>query len=678
MSDNKYTNALIHETSPYLLQHAHNPVNWYPWGKDALNKAKEENKPIIVSIGYSSCHWCHVMEHQCFENEELAALMNKHFVSIKVDREERPDIDTIYMEAVQAMGLGGGWPLNAFLTPEQLPFYGGTYFPPEKWNSVLQQIARAWKEQPQDIETTTSSFQQSFSISDIQRFGLKDDVTKYDRAQLDTMYAKLSKSFDRAEGGMDREPKFPMPSVYEFLLQYAQLNNNDEALKQVTLTLDKMSQGGLYDQIGGGFARYSTDSKWFAPHFEKMLYDNGQLLRLYSNAYAATQNIAYKDVITETVTWLEREMLSPEGGFYAALDADSEGVEGRFYVWTHNELEALDLPQKELFYDYYNIAPGGNWEEDFNILHRIMSDSDFAAHHHVDADKLAELVRQWKEILLKARDKRERPGLDDKILLGWNALTISGLCKSYISTGREQHLLLAKNCAKFIESHMTRANSGLYHNHHSGKSSQFAFLDDYAAYIESLINLYQVTFEEKWLHRAKQYADYVIENFYDDTENMFYFTDNQGEKLIARKKELFDNVIPSSNAMMARNLHQLWFYFEESSYSIISEKMVSTASKLIFGEPQWTSHWCQAYALRAVPVAEVAISGHDADKARKAFGYYYLPNTLFAGTFEGSSLPLLKGREPQENKTTIYVCFDNACRQPVYEVSEAVNQIKAS
>ncbi|MEO1654934.1 MAG: thioredoxin domain-containing protein, partial [Bacteroidota bacterium] len=412
-------------------------MEWYPWGPEALEKAQKEDKPIIVSIGYSACHWCHVMERESFENEDIAALMNHHFVNIKVDREERPDIDAIYMEAVQAMGMQGGWPLNAFLTPEAKPFYAGTYFPPRNWAELLQKIARVFQNEREGLEESAENFRAMIARSEMEKYGLDAQDNEFPLEALDDMVAGISPYFDEERGGMQKAPKFPMPSIYAFLLQYSQLKPSSDlkkqALGQVALTLQEMAWGGIYDQIRGGFARYSVDGDWLVPHFEKMLYDNGQLISLYAQAYQVNPLPLYKDVVYQSIHFVARELRSPEGGFYSALDADSEGEEGKFYVWTFEEIETLfpDEQDRNLLIAYYKIVPEGNWEEGKNILHRRHSDEVFADQHQISLATLQEKIQQWQEVLLQARSKRIRPGLDDKILTSWNALMLKGLVDAY-------------------------------------------------------------------------------------------------------------------------------------------------------------------------------------------------------------------------------------------------------
>lgn len=668
-------NQLAHETSPYLLQHAYNPVDWYPWGKEALEKARQEDKPMLVSIGYSACHWCHVMERESFEDSQIAAIMNQNFICIKVDREERPDVDQIYMDAIQNMGLQGGWPMNVFLTPEQKPFYGGTYFPPAQWAQLMENVAHAFKNNRHELDESAEKFTESLNLSEVQKYGLQGRDEKFDPADLSQVFEKMAPRFDRQRGGMNKAPKFPMPSIWLFMLRYYAVSNNKDALQQVQLTLDQMAFGGIYDQIGGGFARYSVDGDWFAPHFEKMLYDNGQLLSLYAEAYNVTKKTLYKEVVYETIEWLEREMLSPEGGFYAALDADSEGEEGRFYVWKADEVEAIFGKEAELLIDYYGLSHNGNWEHGNNILNRDLSDKAFAEKYGLDVTVLKSLVVEAKQKMLETRSLRVRPGLDDKILTGWNGLMLKGLCDAFAVFGEERFLYLAFKNAEFIEKNLLE-NQKLKRTFKNGKANLDGYLEDYAFVMEAFISLYQVSFQEKWLVIARELADYSLENFYDPEESLFFYTDSNGEKLIARKKELFDNVIPSSNAAMAKNLYFLGLMLDQQKFTEIAQSMASKVIPLIEAEPEYLSYWATYLTNMVKPTAEIAIVGPDCKRMRAQIEKIYYPNKVVMGAVQGSELPLLIGKAPHQGKTTIFVCYNKTCKLPVHTVEEAFLQLK--
>ena len=673
----KHTNRLIDSSSPYLLQHARNPVEWYPWGDEALSKAKQEDKPIILSIGYSACHWCHVMEKESFENEVIAGVMNQHFINIKVDREERPDIDQVYMDALHAMGLQGGWPLNVILTPDQKPFYGGTYFPPNGWLQLLLRITEAFKTKRKEIDASANGFMQSLTTSEVSKYQLVNDSTPHQPDELGKIYKKLAQNFDTEKGGMNRTPKFPMPTIYHFLLRESAINHNEQALQQVIKTLDCMAMGGIYDQIGGGFARYSTDADWFVPHFEKMLYDNGQLISLYSEAYAIAKNKLYKQVIYQTTEWLEREMMSPEGGFYAAMDADSEGEEGKYYLWTTDAFKSILGPDADLMIAYYNLDEKGNWEMDKNIPFRSKTDTSFARKNDLSMEELEDLVKSAQIKLLNERETRIKPGLDDKILAGWNGLMLKGLTDAYAAFSEPKFLKMAKKNASFLLKHMKKGNH-LYRSYKNGKAALPGYLEDYAAVIQALISLYQMTFEEKWLTEAEQLMTYTIENFYDPDEAFFYFTDASSEALIARKKEIFDNVIPASNSIMATNLYFLSILTGNATYRTMAENMLNRVKKLLVTEPQYLTHWACLFSYFAKPTVEIAIVGSELHTIARQINQNFIPNKVLLGALEEgqSNLPLLKDRKTVQNKTTIYVCYNKTCQLPVHTVKEALQQIK--
>ncbi len=671
--DNK-PNRLINATSPYLLQHANNPVDWYEWGEEALNKAKKENKPVLVSIGYSSCHWCHVMEHESFENEDIAAIMNENFVSIKVDREERPDIDQIYMEAVQAMGINGGWPLNVFITPDQKPFYGGTYFPPKNWSQLLIQISKVYKEKRDDINNSADELSRKLASSDLDRFRLSDENSDFTIKGMDMMFKALQSKFDKKWGGVDKAPKFVMPTQWLFLLRHYAKTGNKEALEMVELTLKKMAMGGLYDQVGGGFARYSVDGKWFAPHFEKMLYDNAQLLSLYSEVYAITKDDFYRRVVYETIDWLQREMTNKDGGFYSALDADSEGEEGKFYVWTKTEFDSITHKQPSWISDYYSIAEAGNWEHGNNILFIEKWEDDFIKERQLTSNEVRNELKEAKQKLLEVRNKRIKPGLDDKVLTGWNAMMIKGLLDSYAAFGEEQFLEAAIKNIQFLEKNLI--DEKVYRSFKGKSSPVEGFLEDYAFLIQAYIGLYQITFDESWLTKAEKWTNQTIDNFYDEDEGYFYFSGDNAEKLIARKKEIFDNVIPASNGVMARNLSHLGILLDRDDYKNISRKMLSQIAGLIEKEPGYMSHWAMLYAEMSSPMAEVVIVSPELKSVARELRANYLPFSLIMGTTSSSELPLITDKvNPEGYKATIYVCFNKTCKLPVHAVPEALKQI---
>ncbi|HEY8688741.1 MAG TPA: thioredoxin domain-containing protein, partial [Chitinophagaceae bacterium] len=559
----KFTNKLADESSPYLLQHAHNPVNWYPWGDEALLKAREEDKPILVSIGYSACHWCHVMEHESFEDEETAMLMNENFINIKIDREERPDLDHIYMDAVQAISGSGGWPLNVFLTPDKKPFYGGTYFPPQRahnrasWTEVLQGVSKLFTEKRQETEAQADELTQHIGRSDvtasIKNFSLDiqgEDI--FTKAQCDEIFENIIKQADKKWGGFGNAPKFPQTFTINYLLRYYHYTKNEDALKQACLSLDKMIQGGIYDQPGGGFARYSTDAEWLAPHFEKMLYDNALLIRTLCDAYQVTKNISYKKTIAQTIDFIERELMHEGGGFYSALDADSEGVEGKFYVWSYDEVNEILGDDAKLFCEYYNVTPNGNWEHT-NILRVLTSLHDFAMQKDLDEQKLEEQLNISSQKLLKERSKRIRPQTDDKILLGWNALMITALCKAAAALGISQYKEMAITNFNFLFSRFKVGDNDFefYHTYKNKVAKYPAFLDDYACLTEACISLQEITSDNIYIEHARSLTEYVLENFTSTEEDFFYYSGKKQNDVIVRKKEIYDGAVPSGNSVMA-------------------------------------------------------------------------------------------------------------------------------
>ncbi|UFH52608.1 thioredoxin domain-containing protein [Spirosoma sp. KNUC1025] len=675
-------NQLQYETSPYLLQHANNPVDWYAWGDEALTKAVEEDKPILVSIGYSACHWCHVMERESFEKIDVARVMNEHFVCIKVDREERPDVDAIYMDSVQAMGVQGGWPLNVFLMPDAKPFYGVTYVPTKNWVNLLYSIQAAFEEHRNDLVQSAEGFARELNLTDAERYGLVQNDPLFSPEILDIFYRKVAVKADDEKGGMRRSPKFPMPGIWRFLLRYydttlarpgtPDLVGNAPALHQVRVTLDRMALGGIYDQLGGGFARYSTDVDWFAPHFEKMLYDNGQLLTLYSEAYSLTKSPLYKHIVYQTIDFAQRELLSPEGGFYSALDADSEGVEGKFYTFTTPELKDALGADYEWFGELYSLSDTGNWEHGRNILHRTERDEAFAERMGWSLDDLNVRLDATHVRLLRLRTERIRPGLDDKILCSWNGLMLKGLATAYRVFGEPDFLSIALRLAFFLLNKMRDSRNGrLWHSYKAGRARQAGFLEDYAAVIDGLLALYQATFTESWLTEADQLTQYVLTNFADTAEYetgpdpMFFFTDKNAEELIARRKELFDNVVPSSNSMMAENLYVLSLLLERPAYAERVDQMLGRIQPLVQQNADYLTNWAALFALRVRPTAEIAIVGPEAEAYRSELDTEFYPNKVLCGTTAIGNLPLLQQRGPIDGQTAVYVCYNRACQLPV-------------
>jgi hypothetical protein len=675
----KHTNALIKETSPYLLQHAHNPVDWQAWGDKAHKQAKKENKLMIVSIGYSSCHWCHVMEHESFEDSTVANVMNTNYVPIKVDREERPDVDNIYMNAVQLMTGQGGWPLNVITLPDGRPVWGGTYFPKENWIDALNQISKIYAENPEKLIEYADKLEQGLKgmgVVELQKGDLD-----FDKNLLTSSLENWSKSFDTIQGGMHRAPKFMMPNNYAFILRYAYQEDDKNLTDFVHTTLQQMAFGGIYDQIGGGFSRYSTDMKWHIPHFEKMLYDNAQLLSLYSDAYLTRPEPLYKETVYGIVAFLKREMLDDSGGFYTALDADSmndkdELEEGAFYVWTKEELKELLGSDFEIFAQYYNVNSYGLWEHNNYVLIRQDEDSDFIKEHDLDATAFAEKKKNWNEMLLRVRDKRKAPRLDDKILTGWNGLTISGLTAAYKSFNEPEFLELALNNANFIIDKQIKEDGSLYRNYKKGSSTINAYLEDYASVIEGFIALYEVTTDRKWLNHAEKLTSYALNHFTNPENGMLYFTSDEDPELIMRNVEYQDNVIPSSNSIMAKNLYKLGHIVFNEEYIELSGKMLLNVSKEISAYPGGYSNWLDLMLNFTDPFYEIVITGKQAKEKLKDLNQYYLPNAIIAAIESPEEyLDLFEGRWDDAH-TWIYICTNRACKLPVATVEDALPLLK--
>ena len=667
----KEANSLINASSPYLLQHAYNPVEWYEWNEASLKKAKDENKLIIVSVGYSACHWCHVMEHESFESHEVAEVMNKHFVCIKVDREERPDIDQIYMLAVQLMNGNGGWPLNAICLPDQRPIYGGTYFRKADWINILLNLANLWEKEPEKAIKYAERLTEGLQQAELIESG-NDELTFHEK-QLEEIVEPWKRNFDPIEGGYNRAPKFPLPNNWSFLLRYAYLTDDQAAMMQVMTTLEAMATGGIYDQIGGGFARYSVDGQWHVPHFEKMLYDNAQLVSLYAEAYQCLKLEPYVAVIKQTLDWVDREMTSPDGLFYSALDADSEGIEGKFYVWSKADFEAV-VGANPLLLDYFNVTEEGNWEEEHtNILRRNFSDETLMEKYNLSKADFEATVEGAKLKLLEKRAERIRPGLDDKCLTAWNAQIIKGLADAAQVLNEDAYYEKAKKAASFILNNLMGEDGGLFRNYKNGKASIKGFLDDYAFLIDALISLYESDFNEAWLNEAKELTDYVLANFADEHNVMFFYTSNKGENLIARKHEVMDNVIPASNSVMAQNLQKLGLFFDDETYREQASAMLKAVQPRIKAYGSAYSNWSIQLLNEVYGINEIAIAGNNFRAAKKEFDNHYIPNKItLAGT--KSTLPLLKHKQSEQTK--IYICRNKTCQLPVNTVDKALEYIK--
>ncbi len=673
----EHTNDLINETSPYLLQHAHNPVNWKPWNDKTLEEARQSKKLILISIGYASCHWCHVMERESFEDPLVAEIMNQNFINIKVDREERPDVDQVYMNAVQLMTGRGGWPLNIIALPDGRPVWGGTYFKKENWMRSLEQIQKAYVENPGRLEDYASQLEQGIKGIDV--VSLNPDEPEFESSMLEDLVDDWSETFDSVWGGTNRAPKFMMPSNLQFFMRMAEQNPDLLLKDHVDLTLTKMAFGGVYDQVGGGFSRYSVDKKWHVPHFEKMLYDNGQLVSLYSDAFLVFDNYLFEQVVHETLSFVKRELTAPNGAFYSSLDADSnndegELEEGAYYVWSEEELKIILDDDFEMFSEYFNINDLGYWENGKYVLIRSENNAHFRRKYDLKKSKLRSKVEGWKAKLLAEREKRDRPRLDDKVLTSWNALMLKGYVDAYRVFGNNDYLDSAIKNAEFLYSSQLRPDGGLNHNYKDGISSINGYLEDYATTIQAFIALYEVTFDKKWLTASRDLANYAFDHFFDDTNSMFYFTSDEDSALVTRNIEYRDNVIPASNSIMAKNLFKLSHYFDNESYHKTATSMLNNVLPELEEYPSAFSNWLELMLSYTNPYYEVAIVGEQALELTSELTKNYLPNILLVGSTKADELPLLKNRFV-EDETYIYVCVNKACRLPVKTVKEALKLI---
>ena len=658
-------NELSQESSPYLLQHAENPVHWKAWNPNTLNHAKSENKLMIISIGYSACHWCHVMEHESFEDNDVALTMNSHFINIKIDREERPDIDAVYMKAVQIMTGRGGWPMNVVALPDGRPIWGGTYFRKNEWINSLEHLQELYLSDPEKIFDYAAKLHAG--IESISIIPNKDTETPLSQEILVPLIEKWKKSFDWEFGGMARAPKFMMPNNYRFLMRYGYENNDPELLEFTDLTLTKMAYGGLFDTIGGGFSRYSVDMKWHIPHFEKMLYDNGQLVSLYAEAYKRTQNPLYKEVIEKTLQFVTTEWLTDESAFYSAFDADSLDEEqhleeGAFYVWKKEELRVLLGEDFKLFTIVFNINDFGYWENNNYVLIQNQPLETIALENNINLNELQSKKKSWEQTLYNIRKNRHNPRLDDKCLTSWNAIMLIGYVDAFKALQDEKYLKTALQNADFLIKNQWSTEGHLCHNYKAGKSSINGFLEDYAWAIAAFIALYEVTFDEKWLNDARRLTDYCLDHFYDASDSFFAFTSNLDEALISRHFETEDNVIPASNSVMAENLYKLGIYFHHSHYESIIEKMIGKIIPSV-DYPSAFSNWLYLFLNYSDHQKELAICGNNALKYNAAINRQYLPNITVAGTIQFSELPFLQQRFA-ENENLFYICKNKTCGLP--------------
>ena len=682
-------NRLINETSPYLLQHANNPVDWYPWGEEALERARSEDKPILLSIGYSACHWCHVMERESFEDETIAGLMNENFVNIKVDREERPDLDQVYMQAVQMLTGSGGWPMTVFLTPEGKPFYGGTYFPPDDrqgmpgFPRLLTSIAEAYSTNRGEVDRVTQQLTTQMSQSNQVPQGtsiLTVDI-------LHQAYSSLATNFDYQNGGFGNAPKFPQPMTPEFLLRYYHHGYNPRALELVELTLEKMAYGGIYDQIGGGFHRYSTDPYWLVPHFEKMLYDNALLARLFLHTYLITGRALYRRVVEETLDYVLREMTDPSGGFYSAQDADSEGVEGKFFVWSPGEINAvMGDTDGEVFAGYYGVTAGGNFEGK-NILNIRQNPEEFAETKGLTADQLGDIINRGSKALLEVREQRIHPMRDDKVLASWNGLMLRSFAEAAAALGRPDYLAVAIKNAGFLVGSM-KSDGRLLRTYRDGQAKLLGYLEDYSFVIDGLLALYEATFDLRWLEEAVTLADSMIELFWDEGIGGFYDTGSDHETLVVRPRDVFDNAQPCGGSVASDVLLRLAVFTGKSDYSAKAAVPLRSLHQAMSQSPGGTGHWLSALDFYVSPPKEIAVIGPRDDPATQALldtvFHRFLPNKVVMGVEpplsptvgnSGSDIPLLAGRGMVGGLPSAYVCQNYACQLPVTDPAGLAEQL---
>lgn len=698
----KHTNRLITQTSPYLLQHAHNPVDWYPWGEEALAQARAEDKPILLSIGYSACHWCHVMERESFENEAIAALMNENFVCIKVDREERPDLDSIYMDAVVGLTGRGGWPMTVFLTPAGVPFYGGTYYPPTSrggmpgFTDLLEALSTAYRERRDEIDHNAAQIKNYLEENaNLQVKGgeqplaseMLDLAWYYEGAnqQGKAVRGGLATQFDQKEGGLRGAPKFPQPMTLDFVLRTYYRTRDAAALQVLDLSLTKMAEGGIYDQLGGGFHRYSTDGHWLAPHFEKMLYDNSQLSLLYLHAYQATGKELYKRIASETLDYVTREMFSPEGGFYSTQDADSEGEEGKFFVWEKAEIEGV-LGQKDaaLFCRYYDVTKGGNWEG-HNILHVTGSLAAVAADAGVSEEVLAQSLARSRKILFKLREQRIHPGRDEKILTSWNGLMLKSFALASRILDNESYREIALKNARFVLATMRTPEGRLLRTYKDGKAHLNGFLEDYSYFIDGLLGLYEATFDLNWLVEARRLADIMLDKFWDESDQTFFDTASDHEQLVTRPRSFYDNAVPSGNSVAADVLLRLALLTgdPDNRYASKATGVLGRLAEIAVNNPSSFGRLLGALDFYLGAPFEIALVGDENEPGTGEFLKivygHYLPNRVVMRLGEGedgAGWPLLEERPRQNGQPTAYVCQNYACQQPVVSPAELSKQLK--
>lgn len=667
----KKQNRLAQASSPYLQQHAENPVDWYEWGNEALDRAKTENKPLIISIGYAACHWCHVMAHESFEDKTIAAYMNGNFVCIKIDREERPDIDQIYMEAAHLITGRGGWPLNAIALPDGRPFYAATYFPPHQWIDVLQQLTEIYQSDFPRVLKAAESISNGINTFP---FDKNNSVVEISEKLYHSSFENHVRNIDFSLGGYRKAPKFMLPVGLEFFLQYYYFTKNKKALDAVTVSLDAMARGGIFDQIGGGFARYSTNANWLVPHFEKMLYDNAQLISLYAKAFQVTKNQTYKEIVETTIAFAERELLDPCGGFYSSLDADSEHKEGKYYVFTKQELEEiLDIEEANIVYKFWNISKNGNWEHGKNIFHFNQKPEEFATENNLSIDAFENILNRARNKIFEARQKRIRPATDDKILCSWNALMITAYIDAFRATLNPEYRNKAIRTAKFVAENFTLPDGSLYRVYKNGEVTVSAFLDDYALLANALLGLYQITFDVFWLNKSIAMADYILLHFANNKSDVLYYTPDNGEQLIARKTEYSDNVIPASASVAANVYYTLGSLTRESKFTNIAKNMLNKVLEETTEHGAYYANWAQLLGKLTHPNVEIVFAGNKALKTAEDILSHYLPDIVIAGGYNENT-SLLKNRVIP-GKNVIYYCKDKVCSLPTDKVSEILEKI---
>jgi uncharacterized protein YyaL (SSP411 family) len=670
-NQSQHTNKLINELSPYLLQHANNPVEWHPWGEEAFEKARNENKLVLVSIGYAACHWCHVMEKESFSDPEVADIMNKHYVCIKVDREERPDIDSIYMDAVQLLTGHGGWPLNCFTLPDGRPIFGGTYYKPSQWKELLTRLYDIFRDEPEKLEEQAGEI-----VNGIKKIHITEDVKSivpFQEQDLKELVQTIKKQFDEENGGLKGSPKFPLPALYQFLLKYQFHTRDKKILEHILITLRKMKSGGLYDHLGGGFSRYTTDEQWLIPHFEKMLYDNALLASLYSQVYLHTKEEHLKETLTETLDFMAEELMSEENLFYSSIDADSKDGEGAYYTWSQEEINFIFSSNSIIISDYFGISGEPHLNGKY-VLHISKNIPELAEKYNMDEEKVRDTIQKGKQYLLTKRDKREKPAIDKKIITSWNALAIQAFINGYKATGKGKYLRIALNSAENIIGQQLQSDYRLKRIYINNQSSVNAFLDDYAYLVETLLELYQLTFDAKWADWAYKITEFSLRNFSENQKNLLNYIANPDKQLISNKTEVIDSVLPSANSVFAKNLFILGQLFYTDFYIERARKMISAVKNTLKRNPIFFYNWLNLMVWHVYPPYEVSIVGRKSEEYRKRFEKLYHPGIILAGGTHEGNLPILKDRF-KLGKTQIYICRGRVCDKPINNVEEAIQKI---